>query len=408
MKKTSLIFVSLTLTSIAALNLQATAYAQSTIPRSVVVEEPSVARAAAQNRDTVQIRFEGLRNIKEADLLKALRARGALISKEKIKDPVTPYLTARVVMDFLADRGYLHATVTVRAEPAPSVSEGVVFIVTEGERARIGEIVFEGNKFLSNEQLLDSISQVEKDSGPKCLPPVEYDSEIFKYCLHGATNHLRSKGYLKAKLEEPKRLETQSGLKLIVPVTEGELYRLGEIKIDGATIFTRDQILGMLSLKAGDVVDGTAIGKWLRMTLGDAYKDLGYIQYEYDIEPTFTSHAEKTDEGIVDLQITITEGARFSVRKIGFLGTTHLSNEELQRLLFIHEGEPFNQKKLAESMRNLYQLGLSDGDAERDVDYRTNEEEALLDIIIVLKGYKRQGQVNDGRPVVKRRLTASN
>ena len=274
---------------------------------------------------------------------------------------------------------------------------------------KVEEIQFEGNKIFSDQELLDSMKGSGENPGSYCSPPVEYNPEELDYCFRRATFYLRSKGYLQAKLGEPKKQKTERGLKIIVPIAEGKLYRIGEIKIDGSRVFMKEQLLGMLNLNKGDVADGEAILEWLQGKLKTAYEELGYIQYEYDVDPTFISNPEDTNEGVIDFQITITEGKQFTIRKIKFLGTSSMSDADLRQLLFIHEGDIYNRKTLIDSLKNLYQLGLSNGDSDRDVDYLTNDEEGQLDILIALKGYKRQGQnESNGRYVVKRRAPSSN
>jgi len=403
MKKTPLIFIFAAFMVFETLSIRASALSHQ-------VHQDERLKAQDSNKDSLktEVKFEGLGSFNESDLFKLFRAQRISVSKEAIKDSVELQKAKRAIEELLIARGYLHATVTIRKEPISETAKTITFVVSEGERVQIAGIQFEGNKIFSTEVLLDSMRQAKGNTGYACLPPEGYDSEIFDVCLRRTTFYLRSKGYLNAKLGEPKKQETEHGLNLIVPVTEGAFYRIGEIKIEGATVFTNEQILGMLNRKTGDPANGEFISRWLQQTLHGAYSELGYIQYEYDVDPNFKSNPEKADEGVVDFQITITEGARFIIKKIDFVGPMPMPIEELRRLLFVHEGEPFNQRKLMESVRNLYQLGLSDGDAERDVDYRTDEEKGQLNIVFGLKGYIRQTQTDDGRPVVKRRAPSPN
>ena len=61
-----------------------------------------------------------------------------------------------------------------------------------------------------------------------------YNSDIFDVCVRRLTDSLRSRGYLKATLGQRITEVEGRGLVLIIPVDEGVLYRLGEIRIDGA------------------------------------------------------------------------------------------------------------------------------------------------------------------------------
>ncbi|HEX8846183.1 MAG TPA: POTRA domain-containing protein [Pyrinomonadaceae bacterium] len=365
-------------------------------------------QGASKSSEGAEMRFEGLQNISESDVSKILREKRASISKEEIKDRLKLQKAESVIKEYLGERGYLNATVTIRKERISPTERILIFVINQGERIRIADIQFEGNKVFSGLQLLDSMKPARQNAGYSCSPPEEYDSDLLDFCLRRAQFHMRSKGYLQAKLDEPKKQMTEQGLKLIVPVREGELYRIGEIKIEGAKIFTAGQILGMLSLKTGDAANGEAIGQWLQVKVKTAYEELGHIQYEYEVEPTYNANPENVNEGIVDFQITISEGKRFVIRKIDFKGAKPMSNEELLRLVFVQTGEPYARKQLIDSVRNLYELGLSGGDADRDVDYRTNDEEGLLDIIFLLKDTERQAESNGGHTQLNRRVVSPN
>src|SRR5438128_12377165 len=105
---------------------------------------------------------------------------------------------------------------------------------------------FEGNRIFSKQELLEPVN--------RCLnryskPAGEYD----EYCLYQIKEFLFSKGHLRAKVGEPRWQETETGTRVVVPIDEGALYRLGEVKIEGSTLFTSAQILEMLTLKTGDI-----------------------------------------------------------------------------------------------------------------------------------------------------------
>ncbi len=135
-------------------------------------------------------------------------------------------------------------------------------------------VEFEGNKVFSSERLLKRLNL--------CLAkyadsPDEYKANEFEYCLRNVQSFLRSQGYLRSLVGEPKVQKTDDGLKITVPIEEGAFYRLGNIKLEGAKVFWPEQLLEMLNLKTGDVADGEAIGEWLSVRLKKAYADKGYI-----------------------------------------------------------------------------------------------------------------------------------
>ena len=123
-----------------------------------------------------------------------------------------------------------------------------------------------------------------------------------------------------------------------VPVEEGALYRLGEIKIEGAENLTKEQVRAMLGIQQGDIANGEAIGKWLFEDLKELYGEMGYIQYIAEPEPEFRVVDHAANEGVVDFKVTIEEGQLFRIRSIKFEGS-NVSEKELRNLLLIRAGD---------------------------------------------------------------------
>ena len=56
------------------------------------------------------------------------------------------------------------------------------------------------------------------------------------------------------------------------------IYHLGNINIQGAKIFTSEQLFNELNLKTGDIANGQELQKWLLERVKKLYEDKGYIQ----------------------------------------------------------------------------------------------------------------------------------
>ncbi|MDQ2975927.1 MAG: hypothetical protein M3R69_11030 [Acidobacteriota bacterium] len=248
------------------------------------------------------------------------------------------------------------------------------------------EIIFAGNKVFSSQQLLEHtntcLARDKKSKG-------EYNPRMLEYCMRSVANFIRAEGYLRAEVGEPKLEAAGNRLRITVPIVEGPLYRLGEIRIDGATVFSPEQLMEMLPLKTGDVASSDAIGEWLFEHMKKVYADRGYIEYTAEPEPHFRPVSDGASEGIVDLKVYIEEGRRFSVRRIMFVGNVQTRDKVIRDALLIREGEFFSQDSYDESIKNLNHLGLFEEiDSAKDLNMRTIEREngsAQIELIIHLK-----------------------
>lgn len=248
-------------------------------------------------------------------------------------------------------------------------------------RLELAEIKFEGNRLFAGPVLTAKMKQCiggyQKDD------PAVFRSEVFEYCLRLLADYERSQGYLQARFSEPKVQQVGQAVSVTIESTEGILYRVGNMEIEGADHVPEAEIREMLGMNRGDIASGEKIAKALYEDLKAIYGDKGFIQYTAEIEPTFRAEPGAA-EGVVDFTITVDEGYRFKLRNISFKGH-NLPESEVRQLLLVREGDVYSQKSFEESIRRINETGLFNPvDKDKDVDYVTNEEEKLVDVIIKL------------------------
>jgi outer membrane protein insertion porin family len=346
------------------------------------------------------LQFEGLKSVPESDVLKAFRERRVGVSKESIYDPVKARNAIRVLKELLASHGHPNATIEQRREEVSNTSTALTFVINEGDRVRVVDVQFEGNTTFSDKKLRGAMKYVKEAGLMSRLRGQDIlDREKLEHDLRQVDNYMRSKGYLQARhgdarvesvgprrtgfpiLPLPFLSSTDEGLRVTVPIIEGKLYRLGDMKIEGNSIFSEDTIRSYIGLQKNDVANGEKIGKALYENLKKIYGSQGFIEYTAEPTPTFKDNPQKPDEGIVDFVITIEEGTQFSLRRLEFVGNTFTRDNVLRREVLLNEGDIYNQNAWEYSVVKLNQLGYFDPiDKDKDADFKTNEEEATVDI----------------------------
>jgi outer membrane protein insertion porin family len=346
------------------------------------------------------LQFDGLKSVAESDVLKAFRERRVGVSKESIYDPVKARNAVRVLKELLAAKGHPNATVTERTDEVSATSTALTFLINEGERVRVVEIQFEGNQVFSDGKLRSQMKYVKEAGLITRFKGMDIlDREKLEVDMRKVDNYMRSKGYLQARHGEP-RVEgigprrtglpilplpflssVDEGLRVTIPIIEGRVYRIGEMKIEGNSIYSEDTIKAVIGLNKGDIANGEKIGKALFENLKKYYGQQGFIEYTAEPTPTFKDNPQKPDEGIVDFLITIEEGKQFTLRRLEFIGNTFTRDNVLRREVLLNEGDIYNQSAWEYSIIKLNQLGYFDPiDKDKDADFRTNEEEATVDL----------------------------
>lgn len=317
--------------------------------------------------------------IPESDFRKALKEQRAEIDAD---DTFYGYKISKVVKllkEWISLNGYIDAEVVALGEKLSGNRMRLIFKVKRGAQARVSEIRFAGNINITGEEFVDDFKQCS-GSDWEIFDTRKYDY----YSRKCSRNLLFSKGYFEAKV---KRVTTQlaAGKRVVtIEVEEGLRYRIGEIKVRGAKVFTEKEILEMGELNTGAVADGRALQDFFDEKLRKVYRDKGYILYNVDIDPKYTKPLAEGLDAAVDILITIDEGRLFKLASIKFSGIEKAA--ELRKLFSLKDGEIYNQSKIDDGVKKINEMKrFCSVDKDQDVEIRADEESDDIYLVIRVK-----------------------
>jgi outer membrane protein insertion porin family len=363
-----------------------------------------------------EIRYPGLKSATESEVLTMWKERRVQISRESTLDPAKANGARLVLKDILAEKGHPEAKVEVEVEEISATAVALVFNVDEGPRVRVKEIVFVGanNKF--SQRSLRGAMKLVKESGlfSAFTSKDIYFRDKLLDDLVRVQRFLGSKGYLQAKVGEPKvekagtatsgiplplplLRKSGPGLRITVPVEVGRRYKISKMDEKGVSVFPEGVITAASGLRQGEIVDANKIAEYVYGSKGikELYGRYGFIQAEVSFIPKFI---DKTpEEGDVEVTLEVDEGRQFSLRRLEFIGNTNTRDVVLRREMLIDEGSPYNKTYWDLSIQRLNQLGLFDEIKEKDAITRTNDRDQTVDIDLQVKERGRQQiQLNGG------------
>ncbi len=360
------------------------------------------------------LQFSGGKALQESDILKAFRENRIGISKEAVYDPVKARNAKRILREMLASKGYPNAKVEVLEEQVSATSVAVTFDIDQGSRSRIVKIEFEGNENFSDGELRKQLQLVQasglisrfKGQDILDLRKLEYDLD------KNVRQYMLSKGYFGARIGDPKVVglgykrtgipilkifplplvtSKDDTLKIVVPISEGRKYRIGEVKISGNSIFSEQQIQAIVGVKKGELADGKRLRKALFEDLKRIYGSQGFIEYDPELVPEMRNDPDNATEGIVDLNINITEGKQFRLDRLEFVGNTFTRDNVLRREVLVNENDIYDQVRLETSLIRLDQTQYFDPiNKDEDLELRTDADEGKVSAIIKVRERGRQ------------------
>ncbi|HEY9228153.1 MAG TPA: outer membrane protein assembly factor BamA [Gemmatimonadaceae bacterium] len=367
-------------------------------------------------------------NLKERPILTDVRVEGPdKVSLSKVKErvdliiekPIDPAQVAKDVarIDSLyQSEGYYLAK--VRVDTIKSADATVlVFKIDEGRRLAISGVEVVGNRALTDKEIVGSIAT--KPEGFFWWKNGEFDQEKFSEDLSKTIPKLyATHGYIDMQVVNDTLIVDREKGKALVRLTvqEGPQYKIGAFEVNGAKVFSNDDIARLYPFTPGKT---KGVGETMKGIIGrgtgedkdvfnetawddattkvqEAYENQGYIYAS--IRPVVERHKVGKDSvPTVDLRWEIDERTPAIVNRVDIFGNDVTTETCIRDQLFILPGDVFNRDRLIQSYRNIANLGFFEQDMPPP-DTRPANESGDIDLIFHVKE-KRTGNVNFGASV---------
>ncbi|HEX4576550.1 MAG TPA: outer membrane protein assembly factor BamA [Edaphobacter sp.] len=347
-----------------------------------------------------EINYTGLNAVTQSDVLDRFKKAKVPLSVESQYDATKVARAVVVLKDLLAEHGHQFSTVTPEIKKIPPASVAITFKIKEGPTVKVGKIEFQGNNNLSSRTLRAAMKNLKPIGIPHSiilenLFARTFDASKLDEDTERVRQAYRDRGYFKAQTSEPTTHVRDAGglnpftlrpskgkrIDILMPVEEGERYKLGGINFTGNTHVPNVKALrAQFAQKDGEYFNATMFGKGLDQ-LRKSYGALGYINMVANPVPV-PDEAKKT----ITLNIDIEEGKQFYVSRIEFTGNTITRDKVIRRELLLEEGQLYNSQRWELSILRLNQLNYFETlKVEQDSESRQNTEDGTVDLLLKLK-----------------------
>jgi len=347
-----------------------------------------------------EINYTGLNAVTQSDVLDRFKKAKVPLSVESQYDATKIARAVVVLKDLLAEHGHQFSTVTPEIKKIPPASVAITFKIKEGPTVKVGKIAFQGNNHLSDRTLRGAMKNLKPIGIPHSiilenLFARTFDASKLDEDTERVRQAYRDRGYFKAQTSEPTTHVRDAGglnpftlrpskgkrIDILMPVEEGERYRLGGINFTGNKAAPNTKALrAQFAQKDGEWFNATMFSKGLEQ-LRKSYGSLGYINMVAQPVPRI-DEAKK----LIFLDIDIDEGKKFFVSRIEFTGNTITRDKVIRRELLLEEGQEYNSQRWELSILRLNQLNYFEPlKAEQDSESRQNAEDGTVDLLLKLK-----------------------
>ena len=310
------------------------AYQGGVLVRFVLRERPVVSAIA----------ITGNKALREPAIRKALSSKeNEMLDRRTLKDDM------EAIEQLYREKGFQLAEVSheVHIDEATNKAQ-ISILIVEGKKVKIRRVVFEGNQAYPDRRLLKLMST--RRGG--FFVPGYYRAEVLEDDLEKLRDFYRRAGYADIEVDKGVQYdEDHRSLAITMTVNEGRQYLVGDIRIEGQSQITEQDLRRRLTM----VTNAPFSQETMRsdaVNLQSAYFALGYMTNRVDPHSALNPATAK-----VDITYEITEGGITYVDEVLIQGNGKTKDQVIRREIRVAPGERFDGEKLRRSKERLYNLG---------------------------------------------------
>ncbi|MFN8392246.1 MAG: outer membrane protein assembly factor BamA [Bdellovibrionota bacterium] len=306
-----------------------------------VVEKPAIRH----------VKIEGNKEVKEDKIKEKLNiSTRFFLDRKKIDAGVEE------LKKYYQSEGYYGTTIDYNVNPAQENQVDLAVQITEGDKKRIREIAFEGNKQVDSSELKDVVDTATYKwwsswiTGSGVVKQEALDNDVKALGAY-YLNH----GFVEVHVGQPVVEETTDGLRVVYKVEEGDVYTFSKISASGDLVNkSQEETLKGIVIESGEKFNLEQLRKDT-FTVSEKFTDVGYAFA--NVEPATDIHRESKT---VDVNFVVNKGNLVTVNRINITGNKKTQDNVVRRSLQLGEQEFFSSSKIRRSQELLQRLGYFD------------------------------------------------
>jgi outer membrane protein insertion porin family len=318
------------------------------------------------------VTFEGNDKLSESDIRDKLE-----FAARTIYNPAAAAQAVQQIKNIYREKGYFEVTIDTKTEPVTEGEMNLVFIIDEGEKFHVSKVSFTGNEAFSDGKLR-RVMQTRRWSLFSLLTGSgRLVDEVLQEDRQRILSYYQDNGYLEARVGNPQvsiRAEERR-LDIVVPVTEGEQYRLGTLSLSGDTLVPLEKIREITESREGKIFRRSTFTKDL-FNINQLYTEQGYAYVKVDYSTVLNPESRT-----IDVTLLVDKGEQARIGRIVITGNLATRDKVIRRNITFSEGDLFSSADLRKSRRKIMNLGFFES---VDIIPRPREE-TVIDIDMELK-----------------------
>ena len=315
------------------------------------------------------ITFVGNKRQKEKSLREAFP-----VNVGQFANPAAIQRDLQPLRDLYWDKGYYNVQIHTDSTVVDANNmEDLVVTLDEGKKVKVKSISFVGNEWVSSK----SLRKAMKQGTTGFLKSGTFKKQQFDEDKDLIVTYYKNQGLLDAEVADVDmnyRDEARSQLDIVLHLSEGETYRVGDVAWAGNSVFGDLAVSERVFLMKGDVFKEEDYLESIS-GLSQMYADQGYIYINVEPNREIRGH-------VVNVNFNIIEGQPARVHDIKIVGNQKTYDNVILRELRIFPGETFSSSRIQATQRDIFQLGFFE---DVQPDFRPVGDGTDIDLILKVK-----------------------
>ena len=284
----------------------------------------------------------------------------------------------KIIESLYKEKNYHNVKITYNIDPLEHNQANLEFNIEEGEKVRIKQITFDGNKAYDSDELQDLMETSEKGFWSWITSSGELNKDDLQQDIFKLNAFYQNNGYAEARVAEPEVEYKDQWINILIKISEGPRFKMGHVDLKGDFIYPKEELLKHININKQPYYKRDTIRHDV-LALTDLYADKGYAHA--DIFPEIKPDPETLS---VDITFHIKQNEPVYFEKIIIHGNTKTRDKVIRRELKVYEQELYSSKRLKRSVSDLHRLGFFE-DIKVKPQRGTADDQMILDIEVVEK-----------------------
>ena len=296
-----------------------------------------------------------------------------------------PYLENNIIdqkntlINIIRNSGFYFAEIETIVEDNNNNSVNIIHNFELGERAKISEIKFIGNKIFKNNKLRNIIvSEVSKPW--KFITPNKYLNESrIKLDVNLLENYFRNKGYYKVAVKSSSaKVTDKNNFVLTFNIDSGKKYFFNDINLEVSDDYKKENFINFF-----EVFEDLKGRPYSLNSIKKIINEIDKAALQKEFIFINANYQEKiVDNDKINIKIYFDESEKFFVEKINIFGNFITEEKVIRNALIVDEGDPYNEILFNKSINDIKSKQIFKSVKSKVENSTTQENSKVIDITI--------------------------